>query len=70
MQDGVSAGVLAITATVIANVDTRMRGKVLSQSVPLLPLLPGSQYCRDAKHFLPIKYLGTSSLATVGIQKK
>ena len=69
VQDGVLAGVLAITAAGTSNHGTGKGVKGLAQSVSLFPLLPRSQYYRDAKPLLPIEYLVTPSLATVGIQK-
>ena len=56
--DGVLSGVLDITASGIANVDSGKGYKVSGQYISLFPWLPGSQYCRDVKPLLPIELLG------------
>ena len=70
VQDGVLTGVLAITADGIDNVASCKGDKGSGQSVSLFPLLPGSQYYRDDNPCYQYKYLVTSSLETMGIQKK
>ena len=70
VQDGVSTGVLTITAAGIDNVASGKGGKGSGQSASWLPLLPGNQYYRDDNPCYQYKYLVTSSLETMGIQKK
>ena len=66
MQDGVSAGVLDITASGIANVDSSKGGKGSGQYVSLFACLPGSQYCRDTQNLLPIEILGNAEFGNFG----